>query len=298
MPNSRAFTLVETAAVIACVGVAGALLAQPGDPLVRARDSARQIKDSTQIRGIHQGLVLWAQNNNDLYPLPSKVDKRNTTVAALGADKDTTANCFSMLIYNGFFSPELCVSPVEVNKSIKVMDDYTYSDPPKAVNPKLALWDPAFAADFTGDKKGNFSYSHLQPCAGRLKKWSNTFQAEEVAVCTRTPEIKSVTADGDKSAKVEFADVNTNAMKLFGHGKVWSGNAAMNDNAVYFVEDKIHPGSTFNHDTAPYYLDKDNNNRLDCWCYDEKDDPASSNNYVGIFIKAGDKPADFKPIWD
>ena len=55
-------------------------------------------------------------------------------------------------------------------------------------------------------------------------------------------------------------------------------DAVMNDNAVHFVEDKIHPGSTFDHETAPYYLNADNSNRLDCWCFAEKDDPASGNN--------------------
>jgi hypothetical protein len=296
--RGRAFTLIELAAVVVCLGAGAALFSQPRNPISKARESARQIKDSTQIRGIGQGLILWVQNNNDVYPLPSRVDEGNTTVADKGTAKDTTANCFSMLIYNGFFSPELCVSPAEVNKSIKVMDDYSYNEPAKAINPRLALWDPAFAADFTGENKGNFSYSHLQPSGGRLKKWSNTFQAEEVALCTRTPEIKSVTCDADKSAKVEYANPKTLTSKIFGHGKRWSGNAAMNDNHVVFVEDKIHPGSTFDHDTAPYYTNADGARRLDCWCFDEQDDPDAINNYVGIFIKAGSKPADFKPIWD
>jgi hypothetical protein len=298
MPTPRAFTLVETAAVLLCLGVGAALLGQPQDPLSKARASARQIKDATQIRGIQQGMVLWAQNNNDLYPLPSSVDKMNTTVADKGTAKDTTGNIYSMLIYNGFFSPELCVSPAEVNTSIKVMTDYSYSDPVKAAKPAQALWDPAFAADFTGGKTGNFSYSHTQPSGGRLKKWTNDFEPEEVSVCTRTPEIKSVTCDADKSAKVEYADEKTLTSKIFGHGKCWSGNAAMNDNHVDFVEDKIHPGSTFTHETAPYYINTQGTNRLDCWCYDETDDPESKNNYVGIFTKAGSKPSEFKAVWD
>jgi hypothetical protein len=294
----RAFTLVELAAVVLCLGAGAALFPQPQNPIAQARASSRQIKDSTQIRGIHQGLVLWAQNNNDAYPLPSRVDKGDTTVAEKGAAKDTTANCFSLLIYNGFFSPELCVSPVEVNKSIKVMPDYSYALPAKAVTPAQALWDPAFSADFTHSRTGNFSYSHIQPAGGRLKKWSNTFQSEEVALCTRTPQIKSVACEGAKSATVTYADENTLTSKIFGHGKCWSGHACTNDNAVHFVVDKIHPGSTFTHETAPYYTNADGAKRLDCWCYDEPDDPDSENNYVGIFTKAGGKPGEFKAIWD
>ena len=36
----------------------------------------------------------------------------------------------------------------------------------------------------------------------------------------------------------------------------------------------------------------------DVWCYDEPDDPKSVNDYLGIFIKAGETPADFKAVWD
>ena len=48
-------------------------------------EGGRLVKDSTQIRGIHQGMVLWAQNNKDQYPLPSVIDAHNDTVADQGA---------------------------------------------------------------------------------------------------------------------------------------------------------------------------------------------------------------------
>ncbi|MFT3683343.1 MAG: hypothetical protein QM783_00205 [Phycisphaerales bacterium] len=32
--------------------------------------------------------------------------------------------------------------------------------------------------------------------------------------------------------------------------------------------------------------------------FDETDDPEADNNFFGVFIKAGNKPAEFKPIWD
>src|SRR4051794_25187775 len=111
MPTPRAFTLIELAAVVACLGLGGIMLnpLQPEGGLLKARSTARQLKDSTQQRGIHQGFVLWAQNNNDEYPLPAKIDKRNDTVKEKGRAKNTSANIMSVLIYNGFFSPELCV---------------------------------------------------------------------------------------------------------------------------------------------------------------------------------------------
>ena len=36
----------------------------------------------------------------------------------------------------------------------------------------------------------------------------------------------------------------------------------------------------------------------DLFCHDEPDDPKAANDFLGIFLKAGDTPADFKAAWD
>ncbi|MFT3683342.1 MAG: prepilin-type N-terminal cleavage/methylation domain-containing protein [Phycisphaerales bacterium] len=196
--NTRGFTLVELAAVMTvgagAVGFGAAALHGP-------RDTARQIKDATQERNMLQACVIFAQGNKDVYPLPSLLDVNNMTVKDQGRAKDTTANIFSILIYNASISPELVYSPVENNAKIKIHKSYELTNPKTAVRPADALWDPAFSADFTSEKGGNFSYAHLQPSAsksgkagqaGRLKRWSNTFNGDEALISNRGPEITSV----------------------------------------------------------------------------------------------------------
>lgn len=283
------FTLTELVVVIVVVLVvilAGLLLPALG----MARASSRQIKDSTQVRGIHQAMVLWRQGNDDSYPLPSRVDKDNFTVAEVGREKDTTVNIVSMLIYSGFIGPEMCISPAESNSDIRAMKKYSLSKPAKAVNPAKALWDPAFAVDFTGGKKGNFSYAHTLPADERLKyTWSNTFEAREAVVGNRGPEIASMTTTRDGRLFAP-ARVKSNTYLIHGGRTTWEGNIAYNDNHISF-ETRIDPEPTL-------YKDGAGKEWFDCLFFDEQDDPKRTNNFLGVFTKAGATGAEYRAIWD
>ena len=295
-PRRPAFTLVETAAVVTCVGALVAL-AQPGNSQPRSR----QARDAAQVRGIHQGMVLFAQNNQDLYPFPSRVDRFNYTVPELGAAKDTSANVMSILVFDGLVPFESLVSPVERNDNIEPDFTYHYVAPPAAVNPALAAWDPAFSADFNGASPGNLSYAHLEPSGNRRQRWSNTFWGNEAVLSNRTPEVSSVEHNGEISATVNLADRHSNTLRMYGNAHTWSGHVVFNDNHVQFYDNRIGPGSTITPQTySPvrwYYL-ANGERRLDLWCYDDPDDPNAVNDNVGIFTAAGPSPANFVQIWD
>ena len=112
----KGFTLIELLVVIAIIALLiGILLPALG----KARRSARQLKDSTQIRGILQGMVIFAGSNNDLYPLPSKLDRSGKTLQGKHDNdvpeekfkNDLTRHIFSKLIFDGFYVSKGVHSP-------------------------------------------------------------------------------------------------------------------------------------------------------------------------------------------
>lgn len=276
-----------------------------GQELHKARSSARQIKDAAHVRGIHQALVIFANNNQDQYPLPSALDIENATVAlGEGEDarsKDLTNHIFSMLIFQGSVSPELCVSPAETNDRIRIDKNYSYDTPAKAAKPEDALWDPAFAADFTAKVVGNFSYGHIQTSDGRLKMWTNTFDAREAVLGNRGPEVDAAGIIRGEKGNVDKVTTKNEKSKTFGiHGgpNTWEGNIAFNDNHVDFLT-TLKPPTDSKGKAITYNLDEKGEKKADdVLFYDETDAYEGTNIFLGIFTKAGKKPEEFHAIWD
>lgn len=269
----------------------------------------RQLKCSTQVRGMMQGMVIWAQSNADRYPLPSIVDKANDTIALAPGEtpqsKDTSANIMSILIFNGYIPTEMCVSPGESKGNIKPYEGYMFSLPPTASKPGGALWDPAFNADFTGPKPGGLSYAHQLPCeveevaedpqkpnmpyATKRLRWGNSFSPDDAAVGNRGPQIKSVDASKDPP-RTKLVNPNSNTYLIHGGRTTWEGNIGFNDCHVDFVTTLF--GSN------GQYRDSGGTLKPDCLFFDEPDAGINSNNFLGIFVKGGPARKDFVAIWD
>lgn len=248
----RGFTLVELLTLTAASLVVGAILLAVLGPALTPRRCCgnRQLKDSTQIRGVVQALIVHAANDGGSYPLPSVLDPTDRTVPERGAAKDTTANILSFLVFNGYLSPEILVSPAERNTDGVQQDvDYAYKDPAAAARPADALWDPAFRGTPIDPLRpgaascaANQSYAHLIPEGRRLRQWSDTYAAAEAVFGNRGPTYSPMdyapsplaTGAGRWALTPDATGVGSNTLLIHGGRRTWEGNIGYNDGHVAF----------------------------------------------------------------
>lgn len=118
MQLKRGFTLIELLVVISIIALLiGILLPALG----AARRTARQMQNSTHVRGIHSGMVLFAQGNKDFFPGLTNNGTENTTPIPAGSGIYGTASSsgfdvvyrVAVLLRGNYFSPEYTKSPAE-----------------------------------------------------------------------------------------------------------------------------------------------------------------------------------------
>lgn len=212
----RGMTLVELLVIVLMTGlVLAVILPMMSGPHICHKTLACPIR----LNQIHKGWVLWAQDNQGRFPLPTSVDA--ATAAACDQSGNSTANLHSLMIFNTYYSPEIVICPNEAAPNVAADENYRYGQEGDPDWNPAWKWDPAFSADIqTPGGESNVSYANLALVGQRWEKqWADTLDANFAVLADRGP------MNGVPNPK-------SNSYLLHGDGKEWSGNVAFNDGHV------------------------------------------------------------------
>jgi prepilin-type N-terminal cleavage/methylation domain-containing protein len=224
-PRSRksGFTLIELLVVISIIALLIAILLPA---LGAARRTARRMQNSTQLRGIHQGLVTFANSNKNKFAgLDSKggiITDSDANTGSSGAGNggaDVEAR-FWILLKGDFFTAEYAISPSET----AVTDEWEEGT---AASPNAVVFD-------TGTK--NYSYAFLQfsndgsdgvttNTAVRASEWSQSLNTQAIVITDRN--VGADDGNNLQSIHTEAGDAE------------WTGSVLWNDNHVGFEQTEV-----------------------------------------------------------
>ena len=204
--KKKGFTLIELLVVISIIALLiGILLPALG----AARRTARQMQSSTQVRGIHQGIVAHASSNKhkfvgigkpDSSPDDGFVDDTTSDTGDSGPGQYVEARYWIMLD-GQYFTGEYAISPVETKEIWTTReiesDNYSYS--------LLKI-----------DTKGSGGKANT----GRLREWSETINSDAIVITDRNT--------GDDTDSDSVKSIHTN------RSGDWRGTVGWNDNHVGF----------------------------------------------------------------
>jgi len=254
MKRKHGFTLIELLVVIAIIALLVGLLLPA---LNQARARAAQLKDGTQLRGIHQSMVTFAgEFEGDTLPLPGLVRRRSETGPASiipppgtgleRTDLNTSDRLYAMTIMQNYFTPDLVVGPTEPSARILVKEAFNW----EAFSPVRGIYWPGsesgggvaqqqrFKADINAES--NTSYAHLVLSGDRKRRqWRTTLDSQFPVFGNRGvrnggyPDPSSVIGPGGFPLPPDPELYESSiTLQIHGSRKQWVGNVVFNDGRV------------------------------------------------------------------
>jgi len=234
----KAFTLIELLVVISIIALLIAILLPA---LGAARATARSMQSNTQIRGIQQGMFVYAQSNKTLYPgmvafdpdpniaftdaskIPGYNANSSTPPSQAGGD---VAARYVICVRDDLFTPDYLISPLEVNTTVEPWED------------GITYVSTSVVSSYALPRIRNSSTSLA---TGRAKEWTDTASASAIVVTDRlfrnsgaTPAINR----NDSSTHYSLQSTKT--------AGTWTGGISFNDNHVETYKTSEVEGLTYN----------------------------------------------------
>jgi prepilin-type N-terminal cleavage/methylation domain-containing protein len=209
MRRTRGFTLIELLVVISIIALLiGILLPALG----AARRTANQMKNSSQIRGQHQGMVIFANSNNSYLPGLSAAGRDISDLFGNGTNVNSTLPASrEWIMLNGqYFTGELAINPAD----------------------SKTKWTSGRVTT------ANFSYALLSITnttteAGRLAEWKDNANSQAVMMGDRG--LNGVTDNETATNGGVIALLNLRSVWTTTNGD-WKGNLVWGDNHAGFEQ--------------------------------------------------------------
>lgn len=241
----KAFTLIELLVVISIIALLIAILLPA---LSAARNSARQLQNSTQLRGQQQSMFIFAQDNNQIYPGLRSRTGVYTKDVILGDEIDTAQNAWDtgatihgrylLMLESDYLTPEVLVSPAEL------------SDIPNATSGQRVEWEPNTAYNgntiFWSYAMLQFSTDTFEMLPRVLEEWGSTGNPRAPVISDRTINFNNLALNQYLPFPEKHDSLWTGPNgSASGGGSGWVGAMVFNDNHTELLNQSIAGGTQF-----------------------------------------------------